>query len=679
MTRARIVSFALCLMAGSLPAAATSAAPGPTQSGAATKTKELKSLSLEQLGNIEVTTVTKEPEGVWRTPAAIYVLTQDDIRRSGATTIPDLLRTVPGVDVAESEGNAWAVGIRGLNGGFSRDVLLLIDGRSVYTPLFEGVYWDVQDTPLEDVERIEIIRGPGGSIWGSNAVNGVINIITKHARDTQGTLATALSGRLDRFNGTVQEGLRHGNHLAYRLFVHGFDREDELNPGYDAYDRWHLVHGGFRADWTPTASDEFSAEGDIYTGDSGEQVGLGVYSPLEQLSVDGAQAISGGDLVLNWNRRFARGSDIRAQAYFDRTNRQGPQFGETRDTVDLDFIHRFQWPGLGEPARQEIIWGAGMRLSPSQYIQSQPTVNFLHHEQTDFIYSAFFQDAIELTPRRLSLIVGSKFEENNYCGFVYEPSARLLWTRSPHATLWAAFSRSVRTPGRLDQDLELTGVVAPSPPFLIRVEGDPFFKPEVMMGYEAGYRQLLTRSLYADVAAFYNRYDQLESYGTLFYSTISSPIPALLLNVPYANGIDGTTAGGEIAPDWKPVAWWELKGNFSLIHLAMHPRPGYSDTGTAAGYMGSSPRYQAASEMQFNLPHRTELDLDYRYVSSLPAQGVKAYQTADAHFGWRIGEGFAFTAAGRNLLRPEHNEFGGDNGNQVGIRRTAYAGLTWTH
>jgi iron complex outermembrane receptor protein len=674
MTCAQVVAIACCGLAGALPAVAS-----PSQSGAGTDTDKLKSLSLEQLGSIEVTTVSKEPEGVWQTPAAIYVLTQDDIRRSGTTTIPDLLRTAPGVDVAESEGNAWAVGIRGLNGGFSRDVLLLIDGRSVYTPLFEGVYWDVQDTPLEDVDRIEIIRGPGGSIWGSNAVNGVINIITKHARDTEGTLATAITGRLDRFNGTVREGWHAGDRLQYRVFAHGFDREDEVNPGYDPYDRWHLVHGGFRADWTPTKRDALSAEGDLYEGSSGELVGVGVYSPLEQTSVSGPQAVSGGDLVLHWDRTLSGGSDLRAQAYFDRTNRQGPQFGETRDTIDLDFIHHFGWGAIGKTGGQDIIWGAGVRLSPSQYIESQPTVNFVHHEQTDYIYSAFFQDAVELVPKRLSLTVGSKFEENNYCGFVYQPSAQLLWTPGQHAAAWAGFSRAVRTPGRLDQDLELTGVVAPNPPFLIRVEGDPKFKPEVLMGYEAGYRQLMSRGFYADFAAFYNRYDMLESYGTLFYSTITSPIAALLLNVPYANGIDGTTAGGEFTPDWKPVPWWELKGNFALIHIAMHPRPGYSDQGTAAGYMGSSPRYQSSAQMQFNLPHRTELDLDYRYVSSLPAQGVKAYQTADAHFGWKIGEGFEFTMAGRNLPRPEHNEFGGDDSNQVGIRRTAYAGLTWRH
>jgi iron complex outermembrane receptor protein len=513
------------------------------------QTAQLKHLSLEELGNVEVSSVSKEPEEIWQTPAAVYVLTHDDIRRSGATTIPDLLRTVPGVEVAEEEGDAWAVAIRGLNGQFSRGVLLLIDGRSAYTQLFEGVYWDVQDTLFEDVDRIEIIRGPGGTIWGSNAVNGVINIITRQSRDAQGSLASETSGRLDRFIGVVRQGWSYRNKLQFRVFAKGFDREDEINPGFDPYDRWHLVHGGFRADWAPTERDAVDAEGNIYGGKAGQQVAIAEYTPLRQISIDGSQAVSGGNIDLHWKHSYGPGSDFSLQAYFDRTNRQGPQFGETRDTVDLDFIDHFAWR-----ARQDIVWGAGMRLSPSQFIQTQATVDFLHHQQTDYIYSAFLQDTVHLVPNRLSLIVGSKFEENNYSGFEYQPSGRLLWNPDPHATLWAAFSRAVRTPGRLDQDIQLTGVVAPSPPFLVRVEGDPTFKPEVMEGYEAGYRQLLTRTFYADVAGFYNRYDKLESYGTLFYSNITSPIAALVLNVPYANGIDGRTKGFEIAPDWKPVA-----------------------------------------------------------------------------------------------------------------------------
>lgn len=649
---------------GGLPLRCMPPDPGPQS--------KLKSLSLEDLGNLEVTSVSKEPEEVWHTPAAVYVLTQEDIRRSGATTLPDLLRLVPGVSVGESETSEWAIGIRGFESGFSKGVLLLIDGRSAYTPLFEGVYWDVQDLALQDIERIEIIRGPGGTIWGANAVNGVINIITRNASQTQGPFVSVLGGNVDRFNGVVREGFKRGDRLHVRLFAKGFDREPQLDPGGDEYGYWHLAHGGFRADWTSTQNDSGTAQGDLYTGSTGQQVGLGVYSPLAQLSVDGAQNVSGGNLNLRWNHRNAGGSDFHLQAYFDRTNRQTVQFGETRNTIDLDFIDH-----VASLPREDLIWGAGLRLSPTHIIQNQPTVSFGNTLQTDYIYSAFLQDAFDLAPRKLTLTLGSKFEDNNYSGFEIQPSARLLWNPAAHSALWGAISRAVRTPGRVDQDLQLTGVISSSPPFLIRVEGDPSFQSEVQIDYEAGYRQLLLPSLFADLSLFHDQYDRLESYGNLSVSTITSPIAALLLNVPFANGIKGTTDGLEIAPDWKPVKWWELRGNFSHVHLALRPKAGFSDTGTVSSYEGSSPHREASVQSLFDLPADLEFDLDYSYVSRLPAENVKAYQTGDARLGWNAGRHWQFTVAGRNLLQPHHQEFVGDNNDAVGIRRSVYAGLSW--
>lgn len=633
--------------------------------------QQLKSMSLEQLGALEVTTVSKEPEEIWKTPAAISVLTQDDIRRSGATTLPDLLRTVPGVDIEEMQSNQWAVGIRGFNGQFSRGVLLLIDGRSAYTLLFEGVYWDVQDVPLEDIDRIEVIRGPGGTVWGANAVNGVINIITKRAADTQGTLASAFGGQVDRFNGLLREGVTKGSTFSGRMFVHGFAREPELDPNSENYDDWHLVHGGFRADWTPNLRDSVSVDGDLYTGQSGQQVGVGVYQPLMQATVNGNQAVSGGDVVVNWNRQYSKQGDFHLESYFDRTNRQGPQFGETRDTIDFDFIHHMAL------RRNDVIWGAGARLSPSYYIQTQPTVDFLPHRQTDYIYSLFAQDTLELIPDSLHLEMGTKLMNNNFSGFEYEPNVRLLWNPAVHATLWAGVQRAVRTPGRLDQDLQLTGVASSSPALLVRIEGDPFFQSEQLLGEEAGYRQLLFPKLFVDLAAFHNRYEKLESFGTISITTISNPVPAAVINVPYANGIDGNTEGFEIAPEWRPTAWWQLRGNYAYLHLHTQPRPGYTDAGTAATYNGSSPHRQSVLESFFAMPAGAELDLDLRYASRLPAQSVPSYLTGDARVTWNHGKHFEIFAAGRNLLQPAHQEFTGDNGNKVGIRREVYGGVTW--
>jgi iron complex outermembrane receptor protein len=650
------------------------ALPSPAEQPAfpASEPQQLKSLSLEQLGNVKVTTVSKLPEEVWQTPAAIYVMTRDDIRRSGATTIPELLRLIPGVEVARSQSDAWAVGIRGFTSAFSKDLLVLIDGRSVYTPLFEGVYWDVQDTLFEDIDRIEVIRGPGGTAWGANAVNGVINIITRHAKDTQGAMGTISSGNLNGFVGGIREGFHPGKNFYARIYAKGFDRQGEDNPGHDPYDKWHQARGGFRAEWEPPGRDKFTFQGDIYQGQSGVQVAVGQYTPPAQLVVDAMQPVSGGNLEVRWDRTLAHGSDFYLQAYFDRTNRQTPQFGETRNTFDVDFIDH-----IGSLPRQDLILGLGLRESPSYIIQKQATVDFPPHRMTDYIYSGFIQDSFRLVPNRLTLILGSKFEDNNFSGFEIQPNARLLWTPSGHQTFWGAISRAVRTPGRLDQDVQLTGFVEKSPLLFLRVEGDPSFKSEILIGDELGYRQLFTQKLYVDVAAFHNQYDNLESYGTLSFSQATTPYPFLLLNVPYANGIKGTTDGLEIAPDWKPLSWWVLRGSFSHVHLDLRPKAGFSDTGTVASYQGSSPHRQAHIQSMFTLPHGIEFDLDYRFVSALPAQSVRSYQTADAHLGWSFGSHFEISGNGQNLLQPRHQEFTGDNGNVVGIRRTAFGSLTW--
>ncbi len=634
----------------------------------------LKTLSLEELGRVEVTTVSKEPEELWQTPAAVYVLSQHDIRRSGALTLPDLLRTVPGVEVEEFEGNQWAVGIRGFDSPYSRGVLLLIDGRSTYTPLFEGVYWDVQDVLLSDIDRIEIIRGPGGTIWGANAVNGVINIITKSAENTQGVLATAAGGRLDRFNGAVREGLRKGARMEYRLFAKGFVREDEKNPNYARYDRWHLAHGGFRADWSLDPHDTLSAEGDAYIGASGQRLTIGSYTPLAQLVVNDTFDVSGGDFLIKWKHGYDGGSDFHVETYFDRTNRQGNQFGETRSTFDVDFISH-----LAVLPRQSVIWGAGAFLSPSYVIQTQPTVDFEPHAHTDYVYSAFLQDAFRLLPHNLTLTAGSKFEDNNYTGFEIQPDVRLLWNPVRHASFWGAISRAVRTPGRLDRDLQLTYVESTTPPVLLHIEGSPNFESEDLLGYEAGYRQLLGKTLFFDIAGFKNHYDRLQSYGARFYTAITSPVTATVINLPFANGIDSSTDGIEIASSWQPNSWWVLKGNFSHLHIEAHPRPGYTDTATAASYDGSSPHRTAVIQSLLNLPGSVEFDFDYRFFSRLPAQSVRSYQTMDAHASWLLKKSLRLTVTGQNLLQPQRDEFQGDNGSPVGIRRTAYAGITWTH
>ncbi|MGH9345174.1 MAG: TonB-dependent receptor plug domain-containing protein [Terriglobia bacterium] len=624
------------------------------------------------MGNVKVTSVSKEPEEVWQTPAAIDVITQDDIRRSGATTLPDVLRLVPGVEVAQMDSDHWAVAIRGFNNQFSRYVLILIDGRNVYSPLQGGVYWEAQIVPLDDIERIEVIRGPGGTIWGPNAVNGVINIITKNAKDTHGSLLTAGGGNVDRGMGGYRYGGSAGKSFDYRVYGMGFDRGPEFHLDRDPYDAWATGQAGFRADWTPQSRDSVTFEGDIFKGDDGIRTSIASYAPPSQTNVNGTEDVSGGDILAHWKREFKNGSDVQVQAYFDRSNLLTPQLGEIRNTFDIDFVHHLP---LGQ--RQDFIWGFGIDLSPRTFIQTVPTVDILPHRFTDELYSGFIQDQIALVQNRLWLTVGSKIVHDNYTGFELEPSAQLLWAPGPRQAVWAAVTRAVRTPSDLDEELRLTGLLTTQPlPIYIRILGDGQFFSEQMVGYEAGYRSLLAPKVYLDVATFHNDYDYLQSYGT---ASPFAETPPLRIVIPFnfVNGVMGSTNGFEIAPDWKPEPWWDLKGSYSYLDMSLRTRPGFVDNGNAAADEGSSPQNQIAVQSQFNLPRRFELDPTYRYVSALPALAIPAYGTADLHFGWRATEHVELSITGENLLQPQHEEFTAISGLPVAIRRSAYGKVTF--
>ncbi|HEY1804479.1 MAG TPA: TonB-dependent receptor [Terracidiphilus sp.] len=639
---------------------------------------QLKSLSLEELGQIEITTVSKQPKEVWQTPAAVFVVTHDDIRNSGATSIPELLRLVPGVEVARSESGAWAVGIRGFNSGFSKDLLVLIDGRSVYTPLFEGVYWDVQDLVFDDIDRIEVIRGPGGTIWGPNAVNGVINIITKKAADTQGaTVNLTGGGSVDRFTGELRFGFRPLPKIQMRVFAKGFNRGSEADPNGDPYDDWHQERLGIRADWQPNAHDSVTLSSMAYGGVTGDQNTIGEFYPPSQLVVDGHQAVSGGDVILRWDHASAGESGFYVEGYFDRTGRATSQFTETRNTIDVDFIgHIAKLPG------QDLILGGGLRESPSNLVQTQATVNFTPNKINNYVYSLFAQDAFRLIPARLTLTLGSKFADDKYSGWGVQPTAQLLWHPRSTTTLWGSIARALRTPGRLDRDLSLLGDITPSGPdgpIFLQVEGNPDFVPEVLIGWSAGYRQLLLRKLYVDTAAFHNQYDNLESYGgpAPVITLPTNPYPFEQINIQFANGLRGVSDGLEIAPDWKPEPWLELRGSFSHVHVELHSKAGFDQDSYASGVEGGSPHREASAQAIFKLPHKIEFVPDYRFVSALPADSIRSYQTADGHISFRVYKHFDLAATGRNLLQPRHEEITGDNSNAVGIRREVVAALNW--
>jgi iron complex outermembrane receptor protein len=455
----------------------------------------LKQLSLEELGNLQVTTASKEPETLRKVAAAIYVITQEDIRRSGATSLPEVLRLAPGVEVARVDSDHWSVAIRGFGAVLESKLLVLIDGRSVYTPLFAGVYWEVQATPLEDIDRIEVIRGPGGTIWGANAVDGVINIITKSAKDTHGSMVSLGGGNVDQASADYRYGSGNGRGLDYRLYATGFTRGPEFHSDGRNFDAWRMGQAGFRTDWKKSDRDNFTLQGDIYDEDAGETTTFGLYSPPSQVTVNGNAELSGGNLLGRWKRVLNERSDFQIQAYYDRTRHFEPEIGETRDTFDVDFLHH-----LTLPWQQDLLWGVGARVSPGSFVQLVPTIDFLPHHLTDQIYSGFVQDEIAFLDKRISLTMGSKFEHNNYTGFEAQPSARLLWSITKRQAFWASITRAVRTPSRIEEDVQLTDFATDTPlPIYLRVIGNSQFRSEQLIGTEAGYRALVTPTLYLDI------------------------------------------------------------------------------------------------------------------------------------------------------------------------------------
>ena len=664
----RVLILFLALLSGLLQAEAHP----PDQ-----KTKQLKSLTLEQLGDIEVTTQSKEPTEVWNTSSAIYVLTSEDIRRSGVTNVPDALRLVPGVNVFRVNGSRnWAVGIRGLADQFSRYVLVLIDGRSVYTPLFGGVWWTINNVMLEDIDRIEVIRGPGGTIWGADAVNGVINIVTKHSQETKGTLVSTGGGNVDENTEDIRYGSKHRgwNWRASGFgFVRGPEHHIEEQPAYD-WSRDGQV--GFRTDHS-SGSGEFTLQGDAYWGKFGDAQNISTYTPPASFVSYKSTNVSGGNLRTRWRRQFSNQSDVYLQGYWAHDHRIGSNFGEDRDTFDIDFLHR-----LAATPRQQFTYGAGLRLSPSHVTQTVPTDTFKPRHRTESIYSAFVQEQFHLVPKKLSLTLGSKLEHNSYTGFEFQPDGRLLFTPTATFSAWAAVSRAVRIPDRVDEDIQVDVFAVPSPLIFARVIGNHHLAAERLVAYEGGFRTLLHPRFYVSAAGFYNVYHDLIALGGL--TPASAPEPPFppgttLLSLQFTNGIHGTTDGAEIAPDWQATSFWRIRPGFSYLNIDLNDQQGFTDTATLKQLRGSSPRYQAFIQSEINLPHQFEFDQSFRYVDSLPAQLVRAYTTADARIGWNPTKSLSLSITGQNLFQPHHAEFGIDPGPTVFIKRGVYAKLIWTH
>jgi iron complex outermembrane receptor protein len=640
---------------------------------------DLTRLTLEDLMNIEVTSVSKKEQKMSQAASAVFVITSEDILRSSATNIPDLLRMVPGVEVAQINSSKWAISVRGFNGQYSNKLLVLVDGRTVYTPLLSGVFWDVQDVPLENIDRIEVIRGPGATVWGANAVNGVINILTKKASDTPGGLVTAGGGTYAHGLGEARYGGRFGHAASYRVFAGGFDRNHFPDPaGQNANDDWNMVHGGFRVDAKAAAQDSIIIEGDAYRGDAGEMVSsiVSISPPLNGI-LDLRDRYSGWDLLSRWNHAASAHSETSLQVYFDRTTRGDTTYGIAVNTFDLDFQHHVGWGG-----RQDFVWGVGYRVS-SDATRATPRISFNPASQTTQRFSSFVQDEIAILPGRVYLSLGTKLEHNDYTGFGLEPSARIAWTPNQRNTFWAALSQAQRIPSRSDTSIRVNLAALPGPnnlPLVIGFSGNPDEKAERLTSVEAGYRTALSNRVSLDSTAFFNHYGDLASVEPGSPSLETDPAPAhLVVRSSFANLAYGETHGFEVFANCRLTDRWTLSPGYSFLIMHMHRDPASHDLVSGSSTEGSIPNHQAQLRSYVNLPGHWQWNTLAYFVGSLPALAVPSYTRLDSNVTWQASERFSISLVAQNLLRDHHLEFTGPDSSVQSslIKKSAYAEVSW--
>ncbi len=674
-----LLVLGLTLLAGEV--FGQSSPPTPQPSPQTAGQRDLSQVSLEDLMNIQVTSVSKKEQKMSQAAAAIFVITQEDIRRSGAANIPDLLRMVPGLDVSQINANSWAVSARGFNQQFTNKLLVLIDGRAVYNPLLGGVNWDTQVVPLEDIDRIEVIRGPGATIWGANAVNGVINVVTKKAADTQGALVMAGAGTEGQAQGTAQYGGTLRGNTSYRIFTDYLNHNSLPEPGGGSGDdNWHLLHGGFRSDTNISTKDSLTVQGDLYAGEEGATI-IHIFSidPPVIGNLDELSGLSGGNLLGRWNHTFSSRSDTTFQFYFDNYERTGPSASETRNTIDFDFSHHWAWG-----SRQDMIWGAGYRRT---WDHTLGTIDqSLNPPDLDLhLFTFFVQDTIALQPDRLFLTAGTKVEDSYFTGYGIEPSVRLAWTPSNWLTFWSAVSRAERSPARRDTGLIAPVAVFPDPagsntPVEVIILGNPRFQGEHVVVYEAGLRAQPNARISVDVSTFFNHYDHLETLEPGPEVLEPSPAPArFVVPIMFGNLMHGTTEGGEISANLKLTDRWRLSPGYAFLEMHLHTQPASLDATSVAEYQGSSPQHQAQLRSHVDLSHGLSWDASANFVSALPIQGVASYTRLDTQLKWKFAERAEFSLVGQNLLRDHHLESMDALTlvNSSLIKRSAYAKFSW--
>ena len=633
---------------------------------------ELFEKTIEELGQLRVTSVSRRSEPLGQSSGSIYLITAEDIRRSGFSSIPEVLRLAPGVEVARENAHSWTVSVRGFNNDLSNKLLVLIDGRSVYSPLYAGVFWDAQDTLLQDIERIEVVSGPGGTLWGANAVNGVINIITRSAEETQGSLVELGAG--DEEQATV--GIRHGWSIAEDIAARAYLKYSEHDAsrtalGAEGVDDGRTVRSGFRVDWEHGDRTRVTLQGDVY----GSELGTLVRDDFTLGTLPGPDTpgdvdISGHNLLGRWEHQLENDATLQVQTYYDHTSRDIPGVvKERRDTLDIDLQHQLRLAN-----RHHIVWGAVFRVT-SDALDNTLLASFVPDERTDTTWGVFFQDEIALLDDQLFLTVGSKLEKNDYTDFEVQPNLRASWAISEDQLLWAAISRAVRVPSRLDTDLEFTiPSNAPGPfPFYLTVIGNDSFRSEELIASELGYRVGPAQNLSLDLSVFYNQYDHLETLEVGDVIMVGDPPAYLIQPATLGNGMEGDTYGGSLVANWQPMAAWRLQFQYAYLDFDLELKSGSTDTG-ALSTAGRSPGHQAAIHSFLQLPHDFNLYTGIRYTDELTSFDIRRRTAVDISLGWRPIEVLRVSFTVRNLNHETHLEYGGGNL----IERSAYLRAVWT-
>jgi iron complex outermembrane recepter protein len=609
-------------------------------------TRDFADLSIEELMNESVTSVFKKETTIFRSPAAVAVVTAEDIRRLGVTSLPEALRWVPGMQVGRINAHSWAVSARGFQGSYSDKLLVMIDGRTLYATTFPGVDWDAQDVDLADLERIEVIRGPGATLWGANAVNGVVNIITKSARETQGTLVSVAAGTEERPTVLVRHGGQLAPNLYYRVFAKYFNRDGMRDlAGNDAPYDWDAFRTGFRVDWHPSAADALMFEGDVSSGKTGENIDLPQLTPPFTTRQNRQNRNTSASVLGRWVRTFSGESQLSVQAYVTRAERVQTGSPVKDEAFDFELQYRF----TPAPAH-DVMWGVGYRVHRDQ-LSSTPTAAFSSDSITPHLYTAFLQDEITVTPERLHFILGSKFEHNDYTGFETQPGARLLWTPADNLTGWLSLSRAVRTPDRFERTgTALISTFQPgptSPPVAIVLTANPEVQSEKLTAYELGFRFEPSRTVSVDVATFYNVYSELidsPAGPSRFVLTPSPPHVVVPLN--FTNTGGGNSHGVEVAAQWLVTDRWQLGADYTWLRIRFLDGAREFD----------SPEHQVRLRSYLTLPGNWEINSALHYTSHLRTQPIGAYLRFDLGFVWHPRSSLEIGVWGQNLLDPQHPE-----------------------